>query len=608
MEISNISGLFGSDPNWYRLAFQMSADPWYVADASGIILELNPAAERLLGLRGVEGGQSLPEMIAEPDRRGDFLRRIEQDGLVREARLGLETQGGAVIDAAVTATAVRVEGRLAGFFGSIRDVTLETRTCALLADMARFPADDPNPVMRINEAGVVTYANVASAPLLDAWSIQVGQTLPWEPLEGVRRCSADGRFRQFEMTIGGRAWLIDCARVAGQKSLNLYGLDITARREAELDAGRQAADLARANAQLKLANERLNEEAKRLELIVRGIGDGVIVTDLKHRVTMLNRAARELLELKGRAGTGNLLTALLGDCAPEPERIKEALESCRPDRAEEFLLVLREPCARTLRIVASAWLDPSGRVAGRVLILRDVTREQEIDRLKTDFVGSVSHELRTPLTSIKGFTKALRQDGSMSEAMRNQFLDIIDQETLRLEALIEDLLEISRLESGRFQLERHPVDVGGLIEATCETLEPTIEGSALNLKLDIASPLPAPIGDRTALHRVLINIIGNAVKFTPAGGSISVGAAAEGGGHLTITVADTGIGIPQTDLPHIFERFYRVHRPGTEIAGTGLGLAIVHEIVQRHGGTVGIESELGQGTKVTVKLPVQRPV
>ncbi len=252
--------------------------------------------------------------------------------------------------------------------------------------------------------------------------------------------------------------------------------------------------------------------------------------------------------------------------------------------------------------MASAWLDPAGRVAGRVLILRDVTRELEIDRLKTDFVGSVSHELRTPLTSIKGFTKALRQDGSMGEVMRNQFLDIIDKETLRLEALIEDLLEISRLESGRFRLERHPVDMAGLIGATCETLKPMIEAACLNLRLDLAEPLPTPIGDRTALQRVLINIISNAVKFTPAGGSIAICAA--GGDPLAITVADTGIGIPQTDLPHLFERFYRVHRPGTEIAGTGLGLAIVHEIVQRHGGTVAIESRLGQGTKVTVKLPI----
>ncbi|MCE5228937.1 PAS domain-containing protein [bacterium] len=604
MECQGVSSSFGSAPDRYERVFRHSADALFLADAAGMLLEINPAAARLLGIDSGVTARSLPGMIAEPAQRADLMRRLQTDGLVREGRVGLEARG-TVIDALITAAAIHgASGAIEAFIGSIRDVTLETQTCSFLADMARFPAEDPNPVMRVSEAGVLIYANTASAPLLDAWSIQVGQALPWEPLEQVRRSIAAGRTCEFELMINDRAWMMICARVPGRRYVNLYGLDVTARRDAENEVARQSAELARANEQLTAVNERLNQQAKRLELIVRGIGDGVIVTDLEHRVTMMNHVARELLEVSGRTGTGGMLMGLLGDCTPPPLRFREMLEACRPDQAEEILLVLREPCPRTLRVVASAWVDPTGRVAGRVLILRDVTREREIDRLKTDFVGSVSHELRTPLTSIKGFTKALREDGAMDESLRNQFLDIIDQETLRLEALIEDLLEISRLESGRLRLERRPVDIAGLIESSCAMLSPMIEASALDLKLDIDGPLPLPIGDHNALQRMLVNILGNAIKFTPAGGAISVSASA--GDQLTITVADTGIGIPQTDLPHIFERFYRVHRPGMEIAGTGLGLAIVHEIVQRHGGAVNIESELGHGTKVTVDLPVER--
>ncbi|MEN6626964.1 MAG: ATP-binding protein [Candidatus Sumerlaeia bacterium] len=602
MEIASIVSLFGSDPDRYRLLFQQSADPQFTADARGVFMELNPAAKRLLGITEPRG-ESLFEMIGEAGQRDRLMRQIQQEGVVREARLSLDTHGGATIDVAMTATAARDgEGRLFGFFGTIRDVTLETQTCALLADMARFPANDPNPVMRVSEAGVLGYANTASSPILETWAVEIGQPLPWSPLEQVRRCIAEGHAGQFEIEAGGRAWLIVCAPMAGQKYANLYGLDITGRREAEVRINVQADELARANERLQEANARLHDEARRLELIVRGIGDGVIVTDLEHRVTMMNQVARQLLEIPLQSGTGSMLPALLGRCTPPPAKLKEALEACRPDHAEQILLVLHEPCPRTLRIVASAWLDPAGQAAGRVLVLRDVTREREIDQLKSDFVGSVSHELRTPLTSIKGFTKALRQDGQLTDALRHQFLDIIDQETLRLEALIEDLLEISRLESGRLQLERRPVDIGRLIEAVCATLAHAFEVSALNLKIEVAEPLPQPLGDLDALRRVLINILSNAVKFTPGGGLVTVAAAPCDDG-LAITVGDTGIGIPQTDLPHIFERFYRVHRPGVEVAGTGLGLAIVQEIVRRHGGTVTIGSELGHGTKVTVRLP-----
>ncbi|MCE5231209.1 PAS domain-containing protein [bacterium] len=594
-----------SDPDHYRRIFLQVAEPWFMVDSAGRFIELNSAAVRLLGIGLGCDGISLAEMITDRALREDFFRRLEQEGFVREARLTLDTFNGVVIDALVTATIIRdANGAIEGYFGSIRDVTLETQMCTLLASMARFPAVDPNPVMRVNDAGVLTYANTASAPLLEAWSVQVGRPLPSEPLERVCGCLADNLVCQFELTVAGHTWLIVCAPVAGEKYLNLYGLDITARREAEIEVGRQASELALANEQLKTVNERLNQEAKRLELIVRGIGDGVIVTDLDHRVTMMNHIARGLLEVTGQAGTGSMLASLFGDCTPPPARLKEMLEACQPDRAEEIMLVLHEPCPRTLRIVASAWVDPACRIAGRVLILRDVTREREIDQFKTDFVGSVSHILRTPLTSIKGFTKALRQDGAMTESLRNQFLDIIDQETQRLEALIEDMLEISRLESGRMKMERRLIEIPTLIEAACTMLSPVIESSALTLKLEIAESLPRPIGDLEALKRVLINILSNAIKFTPPGGTITVGASGDHDG-LTLTVTDTGIGISQTDLPHVFERFYRAHRPGMEVAGTGLGLAIVHEIIERHGGSVEIGSELGYGTVVLVKLPVK---
>ncbi|MEA2973842.1 MAG: hypothetical protein QOG82_2300 [Actinomycetota bacterium] len=267
--------------------------------------------------------------------------------------------------------------------------------------------------------------------------------------------------------------------------------------------------------------------------------------------------------------------------------------------------------------------DPS--VAGVVLNSRDVSdrkraerelrvtlgreqdmreRLQELDKVKTDFLSSVSHELRTPLTSILGYLEMLAQGAAGNLAPTQlDILDIVDRNAQRLLILIEELLIMSRVESGTFRLSMGPVDLRPLVEGALETVFPGRAGRDLQISVDVASDVEVIQGDRDQLDRMLINLLSNAIKFTPDGGQVRVSVGVDGP-EVVIQVADTGMGIPEDDLPRIFERFFRSSATQhLAVPGTGLGLSITKAIIDEHGGRISIVSRPGEGTEVTVRLP-----
>jgi two-component system phosphate regulon sensor histidine kinase PhoR len=244
-----------------------------------------------------------------------------------------------------------------------------------------------------------------------------------------------------------------------------------------------------------------------------------------------------------------------------------------------------------------------GTMAGIVMVFRDVSQQREIDRMKTDFISSVSHELRTPLTSIKAYAETMLYDRNMTEDTRNEFLQIINEESDRLTNLINGILEISRIESGTIEIVRKPVNVTTVISRAVADLVHLAGKKKIRLQTDISNTLPELLGDENKIHSMITNLVNNAIKFTPEEGLITVSAKFINE-ELVIKVADNGMGIPKDDLSKIFGRFYRVHRPGKQIQGTGLGLAIVKEIVIRHDGRIDVESEVDKGSTFTVYLPV----
>jgi signal transduction histidine kinase len=293
---------------------------------------------------------------------------------------------------------------------------------------------------------------------------------------------------------------------------------------------------------------------------------------------------------------------------PAPNPIAAAYDSGQIQRGgASDSLRSRKGNDHPVAITAAPIRKSDNTLQGIVAVLRDVSREREIDRMKKDFVSSVSHELRTPLTSIKAFTATILRDPAMPEDTRNEFLHIIDEESNRLADLIEDLLDISRIESGTLKIASEPVQLTEILHAVVPALQPLAAKKDITLSSQVDSEISEITGDAGKLQSVLTNLVNNAIKFTPAGGSVAVRLFQQDD-RVVASVKDTGMGIPADALEKVFDRFYRVHRPGMEIQGTGLGLAIVKEIVHLHGGRIEVTSEINKGSEFIVTLPVSAPV
>ena len=339
--------------------------------------------------------------------------------------------------------------------------------------------------------------------------------------------------------------------------------------------------------QVRERTAQLAAQYARLEAILRSTGDGILLTDARGEILQANPVAQEWLR----------------DRTPEDEeRLRETVRRVAL-RARERPEEIVELPGLDLEVRASPVEGPDGEEAA-IVVLHDVTQFKTLERLRTRFISNISHELRTPLTTIKTYLHLLR---GMPELLP-EYLDILEREADWQARLVEDVLEISRLDSGALRMHFSPVGLNALAAEVVDAQRPLALAQGLVLEFRPAEAEPVAWGDPDGLRMVLINLVRNSIQYTPAGGRVEVAtgeAEREGRRWATVTVADTGIGIPKDELPYIFDRFFRGERPRQmQIPGTGLGLSIVKEIVDRHGGRVTVESEAGKGTRFTVWLPV----
>jgi len=357
----------------------------------------------------------------------------------------------------------------------------------------------------------------------------------------------------------------------------------------------------------KKAEESIQRDRNQLEAILSSLAEGIVVRDTGNRIILMNLAAEQMLGLRIEDVLGeeadNYLVVKKKDIE-EVER-KEAV-------GEVVAPLIRKGGDKVLSINVRIIKTADGQRLGAVCAIRDITELAKVDQMKTEFVSMVSHELRTPLTSIKGYVD-LVVDGKAGEINETQreFLGIVQSNTDRLVALINDLLDVSRIESGKIHLNITVVPIDGLIREVATSLRNQIEEKKLSLELAIPREPIKVRGDCARISQVLTNLLSNAYKFTPEGGKISVCAKATDG-RVQVDVTDTGIGISDQDQKKLFTKFFRADSTITrEVGGTGLGLNIAKSIVEMHGGKIWVESEVGKGSTFSFTLPaavsIERP-
>lgn len=381
----------------------------------------------------------------------------------------------------------------------------------------------------------------------------------------------------------------------------------TARKQQELE--RAAAELERRVAlrteELSAALTETERARDRIDGILRSVGDGIIVTDLENRVLLMNPAAEGWLSFR----PGSLLSDCREICILEKtlrDKIDETLARGRADYEFDF-----EPAPspdgrpRIMRGRTSLMRDRRGVLVGVVTSFNDVTVEREVDRMKTEFLSTAAHELRTPLTSVQGFSEILLSGRTLDPDEKRKFLTYINRQAVKLGRLINDLLDLSRIEAGKgFAVKFEEGVVEDVIRRTAEEYADVSEKHVI--RVDLPEAGTALRMDRDKMEQVFQNLLSNAVKFSPDGGVVEI-RGRRIGDQYQVRVQDRGIGMTPVQIEKIFDKFYRANGADSALEGTGLGMAIVKHIIEAHGGDVRVESQPGAGTAVWIALPVQPP-
>jgi two-component system phosphate regulon sensor histidine kinase PhoR len=353
------------------------------------------------------------------------------------------------------------------------------------------------------------------------------------------------------------------------------------------------------HARLEARNAQLTQEARTLTAVLDGMIEGIWITDAEGTVVRHNDALREMLQPGSGGITGQRPLALIRN-----EELNEAvMRACREGASSRLELVLEGLFPRTLAIR----ITPLGRdLPGSAAVFHDVTELRRLEKVRKDFVANVSHELRTPITAVRGYAETLQSGALKDPEVAPKMVEIIHRQSERLSELVEDLLELSRLESREVQLKIAHVPLGLAASRAAEAVKPKAAGKNIHLELHLPPGLTAR-GDERAVEQVLLNLLDNAVKYTPAGGRVDVFGTQEDG-RCVVRVKDTGVGIEPRHLSRIFERFYRVDKGRSrDLGGTGLGLSIVKHLVGAMEGEVKVESQPHVGSTFVIFLPVASP-
>jgi len=345
-------------------------------------------------------------------------------------------------------------------------------------------------------------------------------------------------------------------------------------------------------------------DKRQTEAVVRSIAEGLVVVNAEGKVIMMNPAAEKLLDVSRKDKIGKPLL----DGLKEEQLV--SLAKVHPEREDREIELIsqQDETKKILRASSAVIEDENGKTVGMVSVLSDITKQKDLDRLKANFVANVTHELRTPLVAMeKSISLILSKAAGELSQKQEEFLLMAKRNINRLGLLINDLLDLSKLEAGKMDLKNRNVQIDEVVNESVATLNTWAQTKSITIEKRIQENLPKIGIDPDRIIQVLNNLIGNAIKFTPDNGKVSVGARlSEGGSGIEVSVEDTGVGIEEKNLTKVFDKFYQIgERSSTDVNGTGIGLAVAKEIVELHGGRIWAESEKGQGARFIFTLPIK---
>jgi two-component system, OmpR family, phosphate regulon sensor histidine kinase PhoR len=374
-------------------------------------------------------------------------------------------------------------------------------------------------------------------------------------------------------------------------------------RKISIHSGDEIGDLAQAlnamSEDIKDKIESINSERAKLDLVLSSMFEGVIVTDANEKIILMNPSLRKLFFIDSNP-EGKRSLEVIRNTAVE-EMVEKIITGKQHLATEE--IVINTPEEKILK-VNGVPIMRNNRLEGAILVFHDITELRRLEKMRQDFVANVSHELRTPISSIKGYAETLLEGALEDKDNAKEFVSIIYQDSNRLASLINDLLDLSKIESGKLKMSFAALDPAVLIKKAVTVIDNQAKAKSIALKIDIPQSVPKIKADEARFSQVMINLLDNAIKYSSEGGAATISAKVADNA-LQIDISDTGIGISESDLPRIFERFYRVDKARSrELGGTGLGLSIVKHIVSAHGGQVWVKSELGRGSTFSFTIPL----
>ncbi len=352
--------------------------------------------------------------------------------------------------------------------------------------------------------------------------------------------------------------------------------------------------------------QQIAERTSGSDTIFAALQDGLLVVDPRHRLTFVNRSFQQLFSSRPD-DLGRPVLEVIRDPVLD-QLITETLARGEPQRAEMAVPATGSQPLRQMLVSAVAIQGDAGLTTGAMVLFHDITQLKQVDELRRDFVANVSHELRTPLSILRGYIETMLEEPETSREELTRMLEVMNRHSRRLGLLVDDLLTLAQFESGNPHLQLSQVRLTELFAAIVRDWARKFSEKKLRVQVGTPSNLPSIRADETRLQEVLYNLLDNALKYPEPGGAIHL-QAEKRADEVVISVGDTGVGIPEADLPRIFERFYRTDKARSRaLGGTGLGLAIVKHIAQMHGGRVEAESVLQKGTTIRVFVPISGPL